>query len=351
MNAKTQLKAVATGQAPVAHAPQTLAQLLNDPKVKQQIALALPKHMTPDRLARVALTEIRKNPKLAQCDQHSFMAAIMQCAQLGLEPGNALGHAYILPFDKRKKVNGRWEVVGTDATLIIGYRGMLDLARRSGQILSIEARAVYDSDTFHVAFGLNPDLKHEPNWDVADRGELRFVYAVAKLKDGGTQFEVMSRPQVEAVRDESQGWQSARRYAKDGAVNSPWASHFEEMAKKTVLRRLFKYLPISIELATAIYDDERGDQGETTADPITIEAEAPAPVENAEPAPDWITSAREEAPAVTYADAASAITAASDTDALDAARDLIRSVVDTQQQAELNALAAKQLAGINKEDE
>lgn len=349
MNAKMQLKAVATGQAVAEHKPQTLAALLMQPAVKAQIAMALPKHMTADRLARIALTEVRKNPKLAQCDQHSFMAAIMQCAQLGLEPGNALGHAYILPFDKRKKVDGRWQVVGTDATLIIGYRGMLDLARRSGQILSIEARAVYDSDTFHVAFGLNPDLKHEPNWDAADRGELRFVYAVAKLKDGGTQFEVMSRPQVEAVRDESQGWQSAKRYAKDGAVNSPWASHFEEMAKKTVLRRLFKYLPISIELATAIYEDERGDRGETAETPITIEAAAEPPVEDAEPAPDWITSGHEDAPAVTYADVASAITAAADTDALDAARDLIRTVASEQQQAELNAMAAKQLATINKE--
>jgi recombination protein RecT len=352
MNAKTQLKAVATGQAVAEHKPQTLATLLMQPAVKAQIAMALPKHMTADRLARIALTEVRKNPKLAQCDQHSFLGAVMQCAQLGLEPGNALGHAYILPFDKRAKVDGRWQVVGTDATLIIGYRGMLDLARRSGQILSIEARAVYERDTFHVAFGLNPDLKHEPNWDAADRGELKFVYAVAKLKDGGTQFEVMSRAQVEAVRDGSQGWQSAKRYAKDGQINSPWATHFDEMARKTVMRRLFKYLPISIELATAIYQDERGERGEDVGSLITIDAEPPAPpaVDQSteeiaapdEQKPNWIGAQT----GMTYAAVADALNAAADTDALDAARDLIRSVRNEQQQGELHQLASKRLAEI-----
>ncbi|WP_198647329.1 recombinase RecT, partial [Escherichia coli] len=139
------LKAAATGNQVAHHneKPTTLAGLLADPKIKAQMALALPKHMTADRLARIATTEIRKVPKLASCDQASFLGAIMQCAQLGLEPGGALGHAYLIPFDKRQKVNGRWETVSTEAQLIIGYRGMIDLARRSGQILSISARTVH----------------------------------------------------------------------------------------------------------------------------------------------------------------------------------------------------------------
>lgn len=133
--------------------------------------------------ARIALTEIRKVPKLADCDQTSFLGAIMQCAQLGLEPGGALGHAYLIPFENRRKNI-------TEVQFVVGYRGMLDLARRSGQIVSIEARPVYERDHFHVAFGLEPSLKHEPNWDAADRGELKFVYAVAKLKDGGPHHPV-----------------------------------------------------------------------------------------------------------------------------------------------------------------
>jgi len=146
---------------------------------------------------------------------------------------------------------------------------MLDLSRRSGQIQSIEARAVYTADKFHVSLGLNPDLIHEPNWDADDRGELRFVYSVAKLKDGGTQFEVMSRKEIEKIRNESQGYKTAVKY---GSPN-PWISHFEEMAKKTVLRRLFKWLPISIELATAINQDEAVDIGMPQDNPLTIDQE------------------------------------------------------------------------------
>lgn len=260
-NASTALKAVATGGAVAkADKPKTIAGLLTDPAVKQQIALALPKHMTADRLARIALTEVRKVPALGRCDQASFLGAIMQCAALGLEPGGALGHAYLLPFENRKK-----DI--TEVQFIVGYRGMVDLARRSGQILSLEARAVYAADRFHVALGLHPDLTHEPAWDADDRGPLRFVYAVAKLKDGGTQFEVMSRAEVEKVRAQSKAGQSG-----------PWVSHFEEMAKKTVIRRLFKYLPVSIEIARAVGMDEQAEAGLPQDNPLaeamtTIDAE------------------------------------------------------------------------------
>jgi len=218
--------------------PATVQQLLTDPRVKSQIALALPQHITPERLMRVALTEVRRTPALAKCKPESLLAAIMQCAQLGLEPGGGLGHAWLIPFKE-------------EAQFIIGYRGMIDLARRSGQILSIEARAVYEADTFHVSFGLEPDLTHEPAWDAADRGPLRFVYAVAKLKDGGFQFEVMSRAEIEKVRAQSKA-----------GNNGPWVTHFEEMAKKTVIRRLFKYLPVSVELARAVTLDEAAERGE-----------------------------------------------------------------------------------------
>lgn len=255
----TALKAHVTGKvANAQQQPTTIAGLLTDPKIKAQLALALPKHMTADRLARIALTEVRKVPALGRCDQASFLGAIMQCAQLGLEPGGALGHAYLLPFENRKKGI-------TEVQFIVGYRGMIDLARRSGQILSLEARAVYAADRFHVALGLNPDLTHEPDWEADDRGPLRFVYAVAKLKDGGTQFEVMSRAEIERVRAKSKAGQSG-----------PWVDHYEEMAKKTVIRRLFKYLPVSIELASAVEQDERVDLDmpqDNPLQPVTVDAD------------------------------------------------------------------------------
>lgn len=240
----------ASGVTRAAEKPKTLAGLMADPKIKSQMALALPKHMSPDRLARIATTELRKVPKLAQCDQTSFLGAIMQCAQLGLEPGGALGHAYLVPFEnKRKGV--------TEVQFLVGYRGMIDLARRSGQIVSINARAVHEGDEFSYEYGLEETLYHKPS-ENADQGKITHVYAVAKLKDGGVQFEVMSRAQVEKVRNESQGFKTAQRFNK---TDTPWIAHFEEMAKKTVLRRLFKYLPVSIELQTAVAMDERADAG------------------------------------------------------------------------------------------
>lgn len=240
-NANTKLAAAINRAPSTEQRPQTIAGLMADPKIKAQMALALPKHMTSDRLARIALTEIRKVPTLAKCDQTSFLGAIMQCAQLGLEPGGALGHAYLLPFENRKKGI-------TEVQFIVGYRGMIDLARRSGQIVSLTARTVHENDEFIYQYGLSEDLKHVPA--TGERGALQYVYAVAKLKDGGVQFEVMSRSDIDKVRAQSK----AGNYG-------PWQTHYDEMAKKTVIRRLFKYLPVSIELATAVTMDEKADAG------------------------------------------------------------------------------------------
>ncbi len=247
------LKTAATGGITRNGKPQTLADLITGDSMKKQFALALPKHLNADRFTRVALTELRKAPKLMEADPASFMGAVMQCAQLGIEPGGALGHAYLLPFENRR--SGKTEV-----QFILGYKGMIDLARRSGQIVSIEARAVYERDTFSVRFGLDPDLQHEPAWEEDDRGELRAVYAVAKLQGGGVQFEVMGRKEIERIRNESQGYKTAERYGKG---NSPWHTHFDEMGRKTVLRRLFKYLPVSIEYIDA---QEREDRDSSMAD-------------------------------------------------------------------------------------
>lgn len=254
-NTNATLKAVATGKnVATTDKPKDLAHLLASPAVMQQIKLALPRHMTPERMARIATTELRKTPKLAQCEPMSFLGAVIQCAQLGLEPGSGLGHAYILPYDVRKKnASGKWETVRTDAQLIIGYRGMIDLARRSGQILSLSATAVYQGDEFECVMGLEPTLKHIPDFDNPDRehaDRLTFVYAVAKLKDGGTQFAVMSRAQINAIRGRSKA-----------AESGPWVTDYEAMALKTVIRRLFKYLPVSVELQRAVQLDERADAG------------------------------------------------------------------------------------------
>ena len=226
-----------------------------------EIALALPQHVTPERLLRIALSEVRRNPRLAQCNAASLLGAIFTCAQLGLEPGGALGHCYLIPY-------------GSECQFQIGYKGMIDLARRSGQILSLSARAVYENDHFEFCYGLHEDLIHRPA--VGVRGELTYAYAVANLKDGGVQFEVMDRVELEDVRDGSQGYQTARKYNKS---DTPWISSFDEMCRKTVIRRLFKYLPVSVEVAKAANLDEHADRGqrqETDIDHLLLPAEAPA---------------------------------------------------------------------------
>ena len=195
---------------------------------KNAIASRLPKHLTPDRILKVALTAINKTPKLLECTQESLMMSIMQAAELGLEPGGALGEGYLVPY-------------GNQCQFIPGYRGLIALARRSGQIISIEAHVVHEKDAFDCGLGLDPFLKHTPAWEEEDPGKLRFVYAVAKLKDGGVQFEVMSRAQIEQIRSKSKAGRSG-----------PWVDHFDEMARKTVVRRLFKYLPVSVEMAQAL---------------------------------------------------------------------------------------------------
>jgi len=212
-------------------------------KSSKQIKLALPSHVTPNRMKRIILTEIRKNPKLEECEPLSFMFAVMQCCQLGLEPGSALGHAFIVPYNNTKK-----NIV--EAQFQLGYKGMIDLARRSDQIISISAREVCKNDFFDYQYGLEENIVHRPA--ASNRGELIFVYAVARLKGGGVQFDVMSIDEVEKIRDAA---------PNSRLPSSPWTKYRTEMAKKTVIRRIFKMLPISIEIQTAFSNDERSDYG------------------------------------------------------------------------------------------
>jgi recombination protein RecT len=217
-----------------------------------EIARALPRHLNADRMARIALTEFRKNQRLMRCDPRSIFAAVIQAAQLGLEPG-LMGQAYLIPY-------------GEECQLQIGYQGLLDLVRRSGLVRSIEAQVVYAADKFTYRAGLITTLEHEPNFD-SDRGEMRLAYAVAQLKDGGSHVEVMTRRQIEAIRERSQNVQAARRAGK----LTPWDTDTEEMWRKTVLRRISKFLPKSPELAMAVALDDAaqvGKQGLTLSDAI-----------------------------------------------------------------------------------
>lgn len=224
-----------------------LAKLLE--QLGPQMARALPAHMKADRMARVALTALRTVRELAKCSPASFAACIMTLSQLGLEPCTPLGHAYLIP---------RWnsKLQGLECTLIIGYQGLIELARRSGEVGSIWATPVYSGDRFVVKYGLAPTIEHEPDFTKPRPPEaLSYVYAVAKLKSSPDPvFVVLTRSEVESYRMRGA---SGMKTKSGKAISTPWDSDFEAMALKTAVRRLFRWLPKSIEIASALEVDER----------------------------------------------------------------------------------------------
>lgn len=227
--------------------PTTLKQLLMDDAVKRQIAVALPKHMNPDRMARVAMTQLLQNKKLAACTQESFMRCMLACSAMGIEPDGRLAH--LIPY-------------GNECTLIIDYKGLVALARRSGTVANIHADVVCDNDEFEYDCG--EITRHKINFR-KPRGNVFAVYVQVVFKDGTKQCEVLSREDVEAVRKRSRA-----------AGNGPWVTDWNEMAKKTAFRRLSKWLELSPEYrdALAVDDDPQvsGDVIDTTlASPKTLE--------------------------------------------------------------------------------
>lgn len=236
-----QLKAVATGAKRTDSFPALLE------AYKGEIARALPRHLNPDNMLRVALTAFRMNPKLNECDPASVFACVVQSSQLGLRP-NMLGECFLIPFKDHK--SGK-----TICQLQIGYQGLLELVRRSGLVESISIYLVHEKDTYQVRFGTDAGLTHEPYLE-GDPGAVKFGYAVARLKGGGLHVEVMTRPEIERIRDRSQNVRAARKYDKE----TPWDTDFEEMARKTIARRICKWLPKSNELATALQLSDTADR-------------------------------------------------------------------------------------------
>jgi len=229
-----------------AEPPKTLRDWVMGPVMKSQLALALPKFFTPERFARIAATQMTKNPKILDCTQASIASCLLDCAQLGIEPDGRKAH--LIPY-------------GNTCTLIIDYKGLVALARRSGEIADIHADIVCANDRFKCSFGTNGTLEHEPNYE--DRGPVTKVYSFAKLKDGSCSYEVMSIQEIEAIRNRSKAKGSG-----------PWITDWNEMAKKTVFRRHSKWLPVSSEFQEAIDKDYDVPIDIT---PLKVNGVAPAP--------------------------------------------------------------------------
>lgn len=214
--------------------------LIENPHMLRQLSLAAPNHLRPERIARIAMTALQNQPKLLECTWQSVAGCIMTCTQLGLELEATQGQAYMVPY-------------GKVATLIVGYRGMMTLALRTGAIVSIEARVVREGDVFEYT-DEPPSLRHVRDLDGNPDAPMRDVYAVAVHNDASQyrQYEVLSAKQIAAIKDRSQARSSG-----------PWVTDPAEMWRKSAVRRLCKYLTQSPELSAAVTLDEQADAGMT----------------------------------------------------------------------------------------
>lgn len=219
--------------------PQTLKALITGEQFKSQLALVTAKHVTPERIVRVALTAMLKNPKLAECDQASFCLAILNLASYGLEPNGRQAH--LIPFENRAK-----GIV--ECQLILDYKGIAELVMRSGLVSNIHADIVCENDEFIYETGVL--TKHKANYRQG-RGKVYAVYTLVRMKDGTEKCDVMSLEEVEAIRARSKSGKSG-----------PWVSDWNEMAKKTVFKRCSKWLPLSPEIRDAIEGDNDYIEGE-----------------------------------------------------------------------------------------
>lgn len=210
-------------------------------KSEGQFALALPKHVTPDRFLRAALTALNTVPRLQECTQTSILAGLMQAAQLGLEVSDVRGQAYLIPrYDGRDKC--------MKATFQLGYRGMIDLAARGG--ITVDVDEICENDAYDYQRGTRPFLFHKPT--LCDRGEPIAYYAVATFSDGRPPtFVIMGRAEMEKHRD-----QFASTRNKDGDIYGAWITNFDGMARKTAVRQLLNYLPATVELRQQVIEAE-----------------------------------------------------------------------------------------------
>lgn len=225
--------------------PKGMKDLVND--MMPAITAALPSVITPERFTRMTLSALSANKDLQQCTPASFLGAMMTAAQLGVEPNTPLGQAYLIPRKNKGTLECQFQ---------LGYKGLIDLAYRSGEVKTIQAHTVYENDEFEYELGLEPKLKHIPA--TSNRGNPIYFYAVWTGKDDAFGFEVMSKEAIDA---------HAKKYSQSyDSSYSPWKSSYEEMAKKTVLKRCLKYAPLKSDFVRGVAADETIKHAESGAD-------------------------------------------------------------------------------------
>ena len=248
---KSKLEQKATG-GEVAKRPATMGESIQSflEANAGELAKALPKHVTVDRLNRLAVSTINRTPLLAQCTKASLIGGIVISSQLGLELNTPLGHAYLIPYKRSAKTPNGWEEVH-EAQFQLGYAGLIDLAYRTGLFTNLYCEPVYENDEFDYAYGMDKHLTHKPT--DGDPGPLKGIYAVFHLQGGGKDFKYWP---VEKIRQHaikySKSWDSKNNCFKKG---SAWADSFEGMARVPVIKDLLKLAPKSIEFREALAHD------------------------------------------------------------------------------------------------
>ena len=229
-------------------APQVsnLKSIISSDAMKQQFATALPSHLSPDRFARVAITALTRTPKLQSCTQESFFKCLLDLSAMGLEPDGRRAH--LIPY-------------GRECTLVLDFKGLAELVRRSGDVVKIHSDVVCENDTFAHSMG---DVT-EHTYDISkDRGAVIAAYSQVTLKSGAVQSEIMSKAEIDAIKNKSRAGRSG-----------PWVDHYNQMACKTVFRRLTKWLTLSPEVMDAVSAAEKTEFSElrnvTQAQAVTID--------------------------------------------------------------------------------
>lgn len=277
-------------------------------RLAPDIAATLPSGMSRERFQVVVLQALSRNPDLLECEASSVILAVLEAAQLGLEPTGSLSRAWLIPYKGKDSPRPK-------AQLMIGVRGYEDLARRSGEIADVWSRVVYEGDDFEVVYGTEDRITHVPKLETIDPSKITHVYAIAKFRDGRVRFEVMTKADVDRIR------------ARARASNfGPWVTDYAEMSRKTVGRRLIKTLPLTVEAIHAIERDEEREFDQPVALPaISRTAEVRDRVLNrgkvAEPEAEPVTDAQgdaEEPAAVLDATAAPSASAGQRTEPVEA---------------------------------
>lgn len=244
----------------------TIGAWFNDPRVRNQIAAAVPKDMSPQRIARVALSVIKDNAKLQECSVDSLIGVLMLCAQTGLEPG-PVGHCAIIPRKIAGKMTACWQPM---------YKGLVHLAWRSEMISGLVCEVVYERDTIDVDLGRQPPISHRPLL-TGDRGRRIGAYAQLTTTSGGAVARYMSFEEIEKIR---------KQYSKDGRDSAAWVTEWDEMACKTVLKRTMKRAPSSTEAKVAIGRDDEAETGKWGRIEIEVNPVADEPKKQCDYAPD-----------------------------------------------------------------